>query len=362
MSISLSSILVSALFASLLMVFLSILILYKNIVAYFKPQYLLLCAVFIIIRCFLPYEFFYTITLRSRSILPFIQSVRHLTILEGAVSVGHIFISVWATVALLKLILLLLKQNRIEQTTKCFPISKKMPELEKLLCQKNISSNIQLVEIPHLSAPALMGFRNPRIIIPSGISECDLRYILLHELEHYKHHDLYFVALLHLLCIIYWWNPVVYLLKYSTLKVIEYRVDAAVIEQLGEDGKVNYLQSILNIIELKNKMTASFGIGLYEKKSDLYQRFCLVLEDKSAKRGHCLPKVVLAMVILSTIIIFEPYSLPAEDAANTFDVSNDCFLVERNGVYDLYINDMFYLTVDREDGFENLPIYKELPV
>lgn len=360
MSISLAAMLVSVLSASLLMGFLSTLILCKNFVSYIKPQYLLLCAIFIIMRCFLPYEFFYTITLKSRNILPFIQRIRHMT-LGGEASVGQILIFVWIIVALLKLFLLLLKQYRIEQNIERFPISKKMPELSKLLCQKNISSNIQLVEIPHLSTPALVGFRNPRIIIPSDMPEGDLHYILLHELEHYKHRDLNFIALLHLLCIIYWWNPAVYLLKYSMLKVIEYRVDAAVIQQLGEDGKVNYLQSILNVVALKNKreLKASFGIGLHEKKSDLYQRFCLILENKSKNRGHCLPKFVLAMVILSTVVIFEPYSIPVKDAANTFDVNSDCFLVERNGVYELYRNDMLYLTVDRKDGFENLPIYKE---
>ena len=144
---------------------------------------------------------------------------------------------------------------------------KSSTEVELSYCTKKISDNIQLIEIPQLSTPALVGFKNPKIIIPSNVPEYDLYYILLHELEHYKHHDLYFIAILHLLCIIYWWNPVIYLLKHAALKVIEYRIDNAVAQQLSEQGKLNYLQSIIDIIQLKNRsnVKASFGIGLYEK-------------------------------------------------------------------------------------------------
>jgi hypothetical protein len=86
----------------------------------------------------------------------------------------------------------------------------------------------------------------------------------------------------------------------------------------------------------------------------------LILEGRSKKSGHYLPKIVFALVILSTTVIFEPYSIPLKDVANTFNLNGNCFLIKRDsGLYDLYINDVYYLTVDRTDGFENLPIYKE---
>lgn len=136
MSISLTSLLVSTFSASLLVIFISILVLNKNIIAYLKPQYLLLCVVLIIIRYFSPYEFFYTITLKSRGVLPLVQKIRELTIPETTITAGQILVFIWIAVAILKLTILFFKQYRIERAIQHFPVSKKMPELYELLCIK----------------------------------------------------------------------------------------------------------------------------------------------------------------------------------------------------------------------------------
>lgn len=361
MSISPTSLLVSVLSSGLLVIFLSILILRKNIVAYLNPRYLQLCVVLIMIRCFLPCEFFYTITFKSRNILPFIQRFGKLPLPGIGITAEQTLVSAWIAAALLKLAVLVLKQYRTEQAVNRFPVSRKMPLLAELLCAENISDNIQLIEIPQLSTPALVGLVNPKIIIPCDVPDQDLHYILLHELEHHKHRDLYFIVMLHLLCIVYWWNPFMYLLRYSARKVLEYRADAAVVRHLKAEEKTAYLKSIIDILSLKNQknVKASLGISLYEKESDLYQRFYLVLENRPQKSGRHLFDLILAAALLSTVFIFEPYSIPEKVAASTFSLHGNCFLSEHDGVYDLYINDEYYLTVNRTDGFEDLPIVKK---
>lgn len=44
--------------------------------------------------------------------------------------------------------------------------------------------------------PSVVGLRKPKIIISENTPEQDLHYILLHEIEHYRLHDLYFIALI----------------------------------------------------------------------------------------------------------------------------------------------------------------------
>ncbi|MCI9024791.1 MAG: hypothetical protein HFG92_10190 [Dorea sp.] len=93
-----------------------------------------------------------------------------------------------------------------------------------------------------LKSPVITGFLNPRIYLPihiisdhmktgskaagrttcyaeipeiSGGSEPDglrpIRYMLLHELQHYRHKDAFAGCLMTLAGILYWFNPVVWI-------------------------------------------------------------------------------------------------------------------------------------------------------
>ena len=68
---------------------------------------------------------------------------------------------------------------------------------------------ISLLALPPLKSPVIYGLRRPCILIPDALklSETEWRYVLLHEVNHYLHKDLYIKFLLHIICMIYWWNP-----------------------------------------------------------------------------------------------------------------------------------------------------------
>ncbi|MFR8818119.1 MAG: M56 family metallopeptidase, partial [Butyricicoccus sp.] len=52
------------------------------------------------------------------------------------------------------------------------------------------------------------------IILPDKTyTDAELHYILLHEYTHFLNHDTTVKLLVTLYCIIFWWNPVVYLLQ-----------------------------------------------------------------------------------------------------------------------------------------------------
>lgn len=45
---------------------------------------------------------------------------------------------------------------------------------------------------------------------PNGCDESDMRYMLLHELQHYKHHDAFANYLMNLAVVVYWFYPLVW--------------------------------------------------------------------------------------------------------------------------------------------------------
>lgn len=61
------------------------------------------------------------------------------------------------------------------------------------LKESHISKNIPVYSTAFLKSPVIVGHLKPYIYLPihtiSDYKESELRYMLLHELQHYKHHD-----------------------------------------------------------------------------------------------------------------------------------------------------------------------------
>ncbi len=86
-----------------------------------------------------------------------------------------------------------------------------------LACLKEagIKRKIPVFSTAFLKSPVLSGFIRPQIYLPihliSEYNPSDMRFMLLHELQHYKHKDLLFNAIINIAGIIYWFNPLVWL-------------------------------------------------------------------------------------------------------------------------------------------------------
>lgn len=358
MRLSITSILESIIFISFSIIFLYLTIIYKGNKIDVNAKCIMPCIILIVLKSFFPYEFFFTITVKDENILPAIFEILEHKLQIG-LTLNQLLIFIWIIVALLKFFILTWHQIKLEKVVCLFPKSNSAPLLEELLIKNGINKKIDLIEIPHLSTPALVGLKKTKIIIPSNIQQKDLYYVLLHEVEHYKQKDLLLITTLQLLCIIYWWNPMFYILRTVSQQFIEYRVDRVVCKNFTMGGKLSYLESILDIAKLRNKNTfnPTIGVGFYEKQIQIYRRFMFVL-NKEEKSGHSLPICFFIMVLLSTLIIIEPYSIKLQDSQNTYNISNDSYFVEDNGIFDLYIDGDYFITVDSMDGFDNIDLIK----
>ncbi|HWQ78877.1 MAG TPA: M56 family metallopeptidase [Anaerovoracaceae bacterium] len=84
------------------------------------------------------------------------------------------------------------------------------------------------------NTPMLLGIRKPVILIPEGYSYEELRHILLHELCHHKHKDLWINVLCCFLLSVYWFNPVLWLCFFVIRRDLEILCDYRVVEITGE--------------------------------------------------------------------------------------------------------------------------------
>lgn len=125
---------------------------------------------------------------------------------------------------------------------------------------------ISLLALPPLKSPVIYGLRKPCILIPDALklSETEWRYVLLHEVNHYLHKDLYIKFLLHIICMIYWWNPFCQFLKNDTDTILEIRIDQTLADTPAH--KVEYLSCLLK--------TASYQIENPILAPDFSINFC----------------------------------------------------------------------------------------
>ena len=110
-----------------------------------------------------------------------------------------------------------------------------------------------------VTAPALYGIIHPKIIIPQGVSETELSYIVMHEMVHVKRKDNLWRCAAIVVCCLHWFNPLTWLLLKYFFEDMELSCDNKAIRTLTESEQKEYACAILNSAAQKNMFVAAFG-------------------------------------------------------------------------------------------------------
>ncbi len=122
-------------------------------------------------------------------------------------------------------------------------------------CKKelNIHRNISIYSTAFIKSPFTVGLINPRIYFPihliSDYNQKDCRFILLHELQHYRHGDAIVNILVNLANIIYWFNPFVWYALKEMRNDRELACDSSVLGLLPEQDYEEYGNTLINFAE-----------------------------------------------------------------------------------------------------------------
>lgn len=237
----------SCLFGSLMMLYLFVFCRSNRFILRNGTSVIYLAVGVVMIRMLLPWNFHFAINVESHKILPFlfdllrvkILSVEFLTILVIILSVGS---CLRLAIYFYKLVCyhhLLHQLNPLDD----FKVSRIFSDvLEEYHCTKQIS----IFQISGLSSPAISGLIHPVILLPDKeYSEQDLRFIFMHELNHYLHHDLWKSFFWELVVCIYWWNPLSYMIRRQIKDTAEYANDISLTRDMDELTRTDYMLSLL---------------------------------------------------------------------------------------------------------------------
>ncbi|HDF5576674.1 TPA: M56 family metallopeptidase [Clostridioides difficile] len=205
---------------------------------------------------------------------------------------------------------------------------------KNLLKELNIKKKIELRGSDELISPAGMGLFKSYIFLPDyPYSKDELTWILKHELMHFKNKDILIKFLVLSVRIIYWFNPLVYVMSNRVNLDCELCCDESVIYNCSFNDKKEYALALIKSIKLSKECNR--GILLTDfNRTNLEKR----LESIISKKFKNSVFVVIILCLLSSITYFKfdifiskpvIYSLPKPSVLNDEYIYNTDIRVER---------------------------------
>ncbi len=127
----------------------------------------------------------------------------------------------------------------------------------------------------------LFGYSKPIIVLPHRrYHEEEAEMILRHEIQHYKNRDLWYKFLIMFVCDLYWFNPVLRLMKKAAYQDIECICDEKVVRRLDLKGKKIYASTILETAA-RGKREVVFGTHFSRGKRSVETRIRNILPERT---------------------------------------------------------------------------------
>ena len=193
--------------------------------------------------------------------------------------IGLILCGIWLA-GILAMILLVIKSvsrlNAIKNSA--LPLQNKAVRILYHNCLKEmkIKRNIPVYSTAFLKSPIIVGLFNPRIYLPihliSDFNAAAMRYMLLHELQHYKHKDALASFYMNFFGVLYWCNPCVWYALKEMRNEREVACDTSVLELLDENDYEDYGNTLINFMEKVSLTPFPFAAGLSGSMKQMQRR------------------------------------------------------------------------------------------
>ncbi|MDC7289249.1 BlaR1 family beta-lactam sensor/signal transducer [Blautia schinkii] len=192
---------------------------------------------------------------------------------------GSTLFGIWFVGILAMLILVIkssLRLRRIRQSALPLQNTKVRRLYRQCLKELDITRKIPIYSTAFLKSPIIVGFLKPCIYLPihliSDYKESDMRYMLLHELQHYKHKDALTSYLMNIAGVIYWFNPIVWYALREMRNDREIACDTSVLNMLKNDAYQDYGITLINFAKKVSLTPFPFFAGLSGNMKQMKRR------------------------------------------------------------------------------------------
>lgn len=221
-------------------------------------------------------------------------------------SVYQMLAVVWLAAAALYGLYKLLGSYIVQRELKrwSMPVPDKSLEMNyQKLCRKmKVSHPPKLWMNAKVTTPLLTGLLRPRIYLPSDrYTWKELELLLSHELSHYRHHDLWYKLILQLVCIVYWFNPLLHWMRREADQDLEFLCDERIMKDGAHEERMQY-NYLLAQTAAQRRNFYGLSTGFNGSLADLKKRMVNIMRAGKLKKGKFIMFCFLAVFVFMNVM------------------------------------------------------------
>lgn len=324
----------------------------RNFIRYFGITNLMILYVICMARLLIPVEFPFVKVIGIGGILAGIYEVTCLDqvrIFGIHTTIAYLFLAIWllgAAVFMLRWMIQYRKAGRcvnILKNYRDFQAEQILNQIKKYYGHK---PDVEVWRMSQIEIPMGIGVLHKTILLPEETyTNEELHYILLHEYTHFVNRDIEIKLLSHIFCCVFWWNPVVYLLKKDLDQTMEIKCDLTVTRRMDKNEAASYLAVIVTMIKnagkKREKKQVLLSTMLFQPQMDaaVVERF-QVVSDKytitKKKAVLCYGCIVLLCGLMAFSYLFQfqaIFPIPSLEEGEEMTPENTYLLDNGDGTY-----------------------------
>jgi hypothetical protein len=200
-----------------------------------------------------------------------------------------------------------------------------------------IDGEIRLLASPLAQSPMLVGFFRPTILLPSEhLPDGDARFILAHELTHFRRKDLWKKLLFLMVRCAHWFNPIVYLLNRDFSRWLETSCDEYVVSSLDRDQRKEYGRLLIDYAPASRYAGPKLYVSFASCRYKLKRRISIMLNSNKKTRSLLGLVLAIALVVGCLATTALAASVDNDNGTDDFALSALSFRVEQNDIIKAY--------------------------
>lgn len=227
--------------------------------------------------------------------------------------IGYILFGLWIA-GIFAMTVLVIKSYLRLRTIEKSALPLQNPAVHRLyhhcIKEMEMEKDISVYSTAYLKSPIAVGLLKPRIYLPihliSNYKESDLRYMLLHELQHCKHKDALASHLMNLAGVIYWFHPLVWFALREMRNDREIACDTSVLQMLDEDSYRDYGNTLINLAEKISLTPFPFAAGLGGNAKQMRKRIINIASYQKPTFGKSFKGMTAFMLTAVLLLCLSP--------------------------------------------------------
>ena len=226
------------------------------------------------------------------------------------------------------------------------------------LDEMHIKKPIPIYSTAFLKSPIIAGLLKPCIYMPihllSDYNANDIKYMLMHELAHYKHKDALANYFMNIIGVLYWFHPLVWYSLKEMKNDREVACDTSVLKLLDEGDYEDYGNTLINFAEKVSLTPFPFSTGISGNMKQMQKRILNIANYHPASFRKTLHSAALYIIIAFLLLGTAPFLSTQASENNHYyfnETNHTVTYINLNDAFEGY-NGSFVLYDAAEDSWQ----------